>query len=451
MAARGGPRLATIPKVMILFASAVVLLLVVLNGLFAMSELAVVSARRPKLQSRADRGDRGAALALKLAEDPTRFLSAVQVGITLIGILAGAYGQATIAAELDARLETLPLLAPYSEGIATGVVVVLLTYVSVIVGELVPKRFALMFPETIAARAARPMSWVALALHPFVSVLTASTAAVLKLMGLRDSKGEAITQEEMATVLAEGASAGLIEPEEQAMIEEVLRLGDRPVRVAMTPRRDVHWISLADPEARQRAEIRASPHSRIVVTAGEDIDEPVGVVQKKDVLDAMLDGAPFDLARIVETPLYIPETTTVLKALELFKSTPLHMALVVDEFGALEGVVTTTDLLEMIAGNFPEGHDGDDSVVVQREDGSFLVDGRAELDDLEKALGCEFDDASGFQTAAGLVLQHMGRLPAEGETIDIDGWSIEVIDMDERRIDKLIFRRKDRQGRSRPA
>jgi len=438
---------------MILFASAVVLLLVVLNGLFAMSELAVVSARRPKLQSRADRGDRGAALALKLAEDPTRFLSAVQVGITLIGILAGAYGQATIAAELDARLEGWPPLAPYSEGIATGVVVVVLTYVSVIVGELVPKRFALIFPETIAAAVARPMSWVALALHPFVSLLTASTAAVLKLMGVRDSRGEAITQEEVETVLAEGTSAGLIEPEEQAMIEEVLRLGDRQVRVAMTPRRDVHWISLADPEAQQRAEIRASPHSRIVVAAGDDIDEPIGVIRKKDLLDALLDGAPFDIAKLVETPLYIPETTTVLKALELFKSTQLHMALVVDEFGALEGVVTTTDLLEMIAGDFPEGHDDDDNnnhVVVRREDGSFLVDGRAGLDDLEKALACDFGDAAGFQTAAGLVLSHMGRLPDEGDVLEFDGWAIEVIDMDERRIDKLIFRKLEprRRGRS---
>jgi putative hemolysin len=426
---------------MILIATAVVLLLVVLNGLFAMSELAVVSSRKPKLQSRADRGDKGAAAALKLSENPTRFLSAVQVGITLIGILAGAYGQATIAAELDTSLERFPLIAPWSEAIATAIVVVLLTYVSLIVGELVPKRFALIFPETIAAAVARPLSIVALVLHPFVSLLTASTAGVLKLMGVRDEKGESITQEEVETVLAEGASAGLIEPEEQAIIGEVMRLGDRPVRVAMTPRRDVHWISLSDPVEQQKAEIRNSPYSRIVVAKGEDVDEAVGVIHKKDLLDRLLDGAPFDLEGMAQTPLFIPETTTVLKALELFKSTPLHMALVVDEFGSLEGVVTATDLLEMIAGDFPEGHDDDNNVVLPRDDGSFLVDGRTEIDDLCRALDAEFGEASGFQTAAGLVLNRLGRLPREGEVFEMSGWRVEVVDMDERRIDKLLFRK----------
>jgi len=438
----GEPRLVNLPKAMILIASAVVLLLVVLNGLFAMSEMALVSSRRPKLQARADKGDRGAMAALKLSDNPTRFLSAVQVGITLIGILAGAYGQATIAAELDASLEGVPLLAPYSEILSTAIVVVILTYVSLIVGELVPKRFALIFPEAIASAIARPVSMVALVLHPFVSLLTASTAGVLKLLGVRDEKGEAITQEEVETALAEGTSAGLIEPGEQAIIGEVLRLGDRPVRVAMTPRKDVHWVSLADPELQQRAEIRASPYSRIVVAAGDNVDEPLGVVHKKDVADALLDGAAFDLAKLVETPLYIPETTTVLKALEMFKSTPLHMALVVDEFGSLEGVVTAMDLLEMIAGDFPEGHDDDNNVIVAREDGSWLVDGRAELDDLCKALDCDFGDASGYQTAAGLVLSHLGRLPNEGEVFELAGWNVEVIDMDERRIDKLLFHRR---------
>ena len=444
-------RLAALDKVMILLASAIVFLLVVLNGLFAMSELAVVSSRRPKLQSRADRGDRGAAAALKLSENPTRFLSAVQVGITLIGILAGAYGQATIAGELDASLERIPLIAPWSEAIATAVVVVVLTYVSLIVGELVPKRFALIFPETIAAAVARPLSVVALVLHPFVSLLTASTAGVLKLMGVRDDKGEAITQEEVETVLAEGASAGLIEPEEQVIIGEVMRLGDRPVRVAMTPRRDVHWISLADPQEQQRADIRSSPYSRIVVARGDNVDEAVGVIHKKDLVDALLDGAPFDLAALAETPLYIPETTTVLKALELFKSTPLHMALVVDEFGSLEGVVTATDLLEMIAGDFPEGHDGDDSAVLPREDGSFLVDGRIEIDELCRALDCDFGEDSGYQTAAGLVLNRLGRLPREGEVFELSGWRVEIVDMDERRIDKLLFRKLQKGAKTRPA
>lgn len=436
---------------MILFACAVVLLLVVLNGLFSMSELAIVSARRPKLQTRADKGDKGAATALALSENPTRLLSAVQVGITLIGILAGAYGQATIAHELDLRLEKIPAIAAYSELIATGIVVVVLTYVSLIIGELVPKRFALIYPETIAALAARPVSWIAIGLHPFVTLLTASTAGVLKLLGVRDEKGEAITQEEVETVLAEGTNAGLIEPEEQAIIGEVMRLGDRPVRVAMTPRREVHWISLADPEETQRQEVRDSPYARIVVADGQDVDEPLGVVQKKDILNDLLDGKPFDLRGRVATPLYIPETTSVLKALELFKQTPLHMALVVDEFGALEGVVTATDLLEMIAGDFPEAHDEADHAVIRREDGSFLVDGRAELEDLNKALDCDFDESAGFQTAAGLALHHLGRLPQEGEVFEIGAWQVEVIDMDERRIDKLLFSRAAKRPRPKPA
>ena len=427
---------------MILIASAVVLLLLVLNGLFAMSELAVVSSRRAKLQARAERGDKGAAAALRLSENPTRFLAAVQVGITLIGILSGAYGQATIAGELDHMLEKIPALHEYSELIATAVVVVLITYLSLIIGELVPKRFALVFPETIAAIVARPLSLMAKAMGPFVTLLTVSTVAVLRLLGIRDQKGERITQEEVETVLAEGASAGLIEPEEQAMIGEVPRLGDRQVRVAMTPRHDLYWISLSDSSEQQMTDIRACPYSRIVVTKGSDVEEPVGVVHKKDVLDALLDGKTPDIAELMETPLYIVETTSLLRALELLKQTPLHMALVVDEFGALEGVVTPTDLLEMIAGDFDEAHDGENpAAIVEREDGSFLVDGRAEVDELAKALNADFEETSHFHTAAGLVLHEIGRLPDEGDVFEVGGFRVEVIDMDDRRIDKLLFTR----------
>jgi putative hemolysin len=425
---------------MILFASAVVLLLLVLNGLFAMSELAVVSSRRAKLQARADRGDKGAAAALKLSENPTRFLAAVQVGITLIGILSGAYGQATIAAELDHMLETIPALHDYSELLSTAIVVVVITYLSLIVGELVPKRFAMVFPETIAALVARPLSLLAKMMGPFVTLLTASTVGVLRLLGIRDEKGEQITHEEVETVLAEGTSAGLIEPEEQAMIGEVLRLGDRQVRVAMTPRRDIYWISLSDTHEQQLADIRACPYSRIVVTEGADVEEPVGVIHKKDVLDAILDGKKPDIQALMATPIYLVETTSLLRALELLKQTPLHMALVVDEFGALEGVVTPTDLLEMIAGDFDEGHDAaTPDAILRREDGSYLVDGRAEVDDLAKALGADFTETSQFHTAAGLVLHEIGRLPAEGDVFEIAGFRVEVIDMDDRRIDKLLF------------
>jgi putative hemolysin len=277
---------------MLAIAIVVVLLLVVLNGLFAMTELAVVSSRKSKLQSRAERGDKGARAALSWPRIPTHFLSAVQVGITLIGILAGAYGQAAIAGELTASSSTpIPALAPWSQIISTGIVVVFITYVSVIVGELVPKRLALIFPESIASKMAAPISTLAIVLKPFVVLLTASTSGILKVMGVKDRDGSDVTQEEVETMIAEGTSAGLIEPEEQEMIEEILRLGDRPIRVAMTPRHEVFWIALDDTEEQLREEIRTCPYSRIVVARENDVDNPLGVVHKKDLLDSLLTTA----------------------------------------------------------------------------------------------------------------------------------------------------------------
>ncbi|TPW02132.1 MAG: hypothetical protein FD125_2233 [bacterium] len=266
---------------MLAFAIVVVLLLVVLNGLFAMTELAVVSSRKSKLQSRAERGDKGARAALKLAEEPTHFLSAVQVGITLIGIAAGAYGQASIAGELNRILsEAFPVLGHWAQVISTTLVIIFITYVSVIVGELVPKRLALIFPESIASKMAAPISTVAIVLKPFVVILTASTSAILKVMGVKDRDGSDVTQEEVETMIAEGTASGLIEPEEQTMIEEILRLGDRPIRVAMTPRHEVFWIALDDTEEVLRTEVRTCPYSRIVVARENDVDNPLGVVSR---------------------------------------------------------------------------------------------------------------------------------------------------------------------------
>lgn len=426
---------------MLTIAIAVVLLLVVLNGLFAMTELAVVSSRKSKLQSRAERGDRGARAALKLSEEPTQFLSAVQVGITLIGILAGAYGQATIAGELDRILETsFPAFAPYSEIASTALVVVLITYVSLIVGELVPKRLALIFPETIASKMAAPISTMALVMKPFVLLLTASTSGILKVLGVKDRDGSDVTQEEVESILAEGTSAGLIEPEEQVMIEEILRLGDRAVRVAMTPRHEVFWIALDDSEEVLREEIRACPYSRIVVARESDIDNPLGLVHKKDLLDALLTDGSYDIEKLVAEPAFIPQSTSVLKALEILKGSKVHMAFVVDEYGAFEGVVTATDLLEMIAGDFNESHDEQDLSIRKREDGSWAVDGQADLDELGDELGEDFGEHESFHTVAGLVLHHLSRLPHEGEILQLGRFEVEVIDMDDRRIDKLLFR-----------
>ena len=426
---------------MLTIAIVVVLLLVVLNGLFAMTELAVVSSRKSKLQSRAERGDRGARAALKLSEEPTQFLSAVQVGITLIGILAGAYGQATIAGELDRILEVaFPAFAPYSQFFATALVVVLITYVSLIVGELVPKRLALIFPEAIASKMAAPISTMALLMKPFVLLLTASTSGILKIMGVKDRDGSDVTQEEVESILAEGTSAGLIEPEEQEMIEEILRLGDRAVRVAMTPRHEVFWIALDDTEDVLREEIRTCPYSRIVVARESDVDNPLGVVHKKDLLDALLTDGSYDIEKLVAEPAFIPQSTSVLKALEILKGSRIHMAFVVDEYGAFEGVVTATDILEMIAGDFNESHDETDVSIRKREDGSWAVDGQTDLDELGDVLGEEFGEHEGFHTVAGLVLHHLSRLPHEGEILQLGRFEVEVIDMDDRRIDKLLFR-----------
>ena len=426
---------------MLTIAIVVVLLLVVLNGLFAMTELAVVSSRKSKLHSRAERGDRGARAALKLSEEPTQFLSAVQVGITLIGILAGAYGQATIAGELDRILEAaFPAFAPYSQFFATALVVVLITYVSLIVGELVPKRLALIFPEAIASKMAAPISAMALLMKPFVLLLTASTSGILKLMGVKDRDGSDVTQEEVESILAEGTSAGLIEPEEQVMIEEILRLGDRAVRVAMTPRHEVFWIALDDTEEVLREEIRTCPYSRIVVARESDVDNPLGVVHKKDLLDSLLTSGSYDIEKLVAEPAFIPQSTSVLKALEILKGSKVHMAFVVDEYGAFEGVVTATDLLEMIAGDFNESHDELGQSIRKREDGSWAVDGQADLDELGDILGEDFGEHESFHTVAGLVLHHLSRLPQEGEVLQLGRFEVEVLDMDDRRIDKLLFR-----------
>jgi len=426
---------------MLTIAIVVVLLLVVLNGMFAMTELAVVSARKSRLQGRAERGDRGARAALKLAEEPTQFLSAVQVGITLIGILAGAYGQASIAGELDTILSAaFPALGKYTQIISTGVVVVGITYFSLIIGELVPKRIALIFPETVASKMAGPISTLALVMKPFVLLLTASTSGILKLMGVKDRDGSDVTQEEVESMIAEGTSAGLIEPEEQEMIEEILTLGDRAIRVAMTPRHEVYWISLADDEETLRKDIRECGYSRIVVSRDGDIDSPLGVVHKKDVLDSLLDTGKIDLEPLINEPSFIPQSTSILKALEILKNSRIHMAFVVDEYGSFEGVVTATDLLEMIAGDFNEEHDEADNSIRQREDGSWIVDGSVDLEELEEALGEEFGDQDGFHTVAGLVLHHLSRLPEEGEILQLGRFEVEVIDMDDRRIDKLLFK-----------
>lgn len=431
---------------MFLISLAVVLVLVLLNGLFSMSEMAVVSARRARLGAAAKRGSKGAKAALALADEPTHFLSAVQTGITLIGILAGAYGQASLSGGLDALLADVPLVAPYAHALSTALVVIFITYLSLVAGELVPKRLALLYPEAIAARVARPLALMAWLMAPAVHLLALSTGALMRLLGLGDGRRQEMTQEEVDSVIAEGASAGLIEPAEREMMSGIMRLGDRPVRVAMTPRHEVSWISLADDDAALRAEIAASPYSRIVVARTDDLDAPLGVLHKKSVLEALLADPErarhaLDLEALVEVPLFIPETASVLSTLELFKKTTVHMAFVVDEFGTFLGVVTTADLLEMIAGDFPEAHDSTEPGITRQPDGSFLVEGGSDIEDVARRIGHHFAEARGFHTAAGLVLDRLGRLPRPGTELVVEGWRITVLEMEGRRIRRLRLAR----------
>ncbi len=421
------------------FEIAIILFLIILNGFFAMSELAVVSARHARLQALARDGNQKAQRAIKLAEDPSRFLSAVQIGITLIGILTGAFGGATIAERLGEWLGTIPTIAPYSNPIAVAVVVVVITYLSLILGELVPKRIALSAPERIAMMVSGPLLVLSAVAKPFVSLLSVSGSLVLALLRIRESDKDHVTEEEVRTVIAEGTASGVIDPVEHKMLEGVLRLADRPVAAIMVPRPDIAWIDLDDSEEDIRNELMTASASRIIVARGGNVDEPLGVVRKKDLLAQMMRGDPMNIEAVMLQPVYVPEGISVLRLLNMFKTYPAHIALVVDEFGSLEGLVTPTDVLEAIAGDLATATPDEFREIFPRDDGSFLVDGATSVDDLEQSLGIKVGEDEDFHTAAGLVLSVLGRIPSTGDRLRIQNWTVEVVDMDGRRIDKLLF------------
>lgn len=417
---------------------AILIALFLLNGFFAMAELAVVSSRRMRLQQMAEEGHRGAAQALALSDNPGGFLSAVQVGITLIGILSGAFGGATLGPRLGPVLDQIPGVAPYGPQIAVALVVIAITAVSVIVGELVPKRTALSSPETIAVRVARPLQIIARVARPFVWILERSSAGLLRLLGIPERRRHNVTEEEVRFAIAEGTEAGVIDEVEQEMIHGVLALADRSVAAIMTPRPDVYWIDLDDePEVIAR-EIADCPFSRLVVVRGGDLGHPLGIIQKKDLVDDLLAGRGLELERALREPIYVPENAQVLRMLEMFREVALHVAFVVDEYGDFLGLVTLTDVLEAIAGEIPEEHAPKSEEIVRRADGSWLVDGRVSIDELVDRLGLEKVDGD-FHTAAGLALERLARIPVEGDTFEIGDWKVEVIDMDGKRIDKLLF------------
>jgi putative hemolysin len=422
----------------------IIAVLIAFNGFFALSEIAVVSSRPARLQILAGEGVRGATAALRLSEDPTGFLSAVQIGITLVAILSGAYGEAALATPLnDFLLAHYPSLGTRASTISTVVVVVGLAYFSLIMGELVPKRLALTNPERLACFVARPVGLIARVALPIVWFLRLSTETVLRVLGQKDSGDRAVTEEEVKTMIAEGTEAGVFHQAERDMIEAVIRVADRSVRSIMVARPDVVWLDIAESPADIRDEVIRSGHSRFPVSRDE-IDAVIGIVHAKDLLEQIYSGQTVELAPVIREPLYVDERMPILKVLDRFKSSNVHMAIVLDEYGSFQGVVTPMDILIAIAGDMPE-HEGDETPeAVQRTDGSWLIDGSAAIDTVERTLALkELGSDGDFATLAGFMLHHLGHIPVPGEFFTHEGWIFEVVDLDGRRIDKVLARRSD--------
>lgn len=426
---------------MIAFEIAILILLTLVNGVLAMSEMSIVSSRKARLESLVVDGHPGARIALQLREDPSSFLSTVQIGITLVGILAGAFGGATIAAQLGPVLDRFDFIAPNGDTVAFVLVVVAITYLSLVVGELVPKRIALENPERIASFVARPMRVLSRIAAPAVWLLRVSTDAILGPLGIGGRREEKVSEEEVKLLVAEGARTGIFEPAEQTMIEGVLRLADRSVRAAMTPRSEIAWIDVAADRPAIAAAFEESRYSQFLVCEGS-IDNAIGLIDGRDVIGPALRGQTIDLRRLATTPLVVPETISVLDLLEQFRSRGVHFALIVDEYGTTEGIVTDTDVLTSIAGNLPEHGEDADPMIVERIDGSLLVDGMTPIDEFEARLGVRnLRDNGDFETVAGLVIQNLGRLAKAGDRIALPGMAIEIVDMDGRRIDKVLVSR----------
>jgi len=418
---------------------AVLFVLILLNGLFAMSELALVSSKEARLRARAEAGNGGARSALKLREDPSRLLSAVQIGITLVGVVAGAYGATAIADDLAPIIAgAFPHFAARSNEAALAIVIMLTTYLSLVFGELVPKRIALAAPEAIASLAAKPMGVIATLAYPAVAVLRFSTEAVLTVIGLHRVAKEQVTEEEILHLVEEGASSGAIGREEQDMIEGALDLPERNLRSIMTPRPDVVWINLEDPPIKIVETIAESGHSRFPVARG-DVDEIIGIVQTKDLLTRFAGSGALEIEKAMRKPLYVPETLSVARLFDSFSGTEVRMAVVVDEHGGFVGVVTAADMLGAIAGAAAFSPADRLTPAVRREDGSWVVDGMTPIEDFERLLGVEgFDDAAHYSTVAGLLMHRLQRIPAEGDSVVDKNLRFEVVDMDRRRIDKVI-------------
>ncbi|HID54085.1 MAG TPA: HlyC/CorC family transporter [Anaerolineae bacterium] len=421
------------PIVMEIF---IILLLIMVNGLFAMSEIAIVLARKPRLQQWADKGDKKAQLALTLAKDPEDFLSTVQTGITMIGILAGVFGGATLAEDLAVLLETGGIPARYSETISMAVVVAIITYLSLVIGELVPKNLALQNTERRATAVAPFMYRLSRIAYPFIWLLTTSTQIMMRLLGVKQSEETPVTDEEIEIMMQEGAQAGAFEPEEPEMVRRIFRLSDRDVSSLMTPRREIAWLDPTDTPDSIHQKITATGHSRFPV-AENDLDHVIGYIEIKELLKQSSFNPGFDPCSILHPPLYVPETISALELLERFKKEHEHMALVFDEYGGLQGLVTSTDLLESIVGDIDLPRV---PLIIRRKDNSWLVDGMLPIVDLLETLELEsLPNVKGrYRTVGGFMMAALEKVPTEGEQYDWEGFRFEVVDMDDYRVDKVL-------------
>ena len=416
--------------------------LIIANGIFAMAEIAIVSARKARLQQRAEEGDEGARIALELANSPSRFLPTIQIGITLVGIFAGAFGGATIADKLAPELNRISWIAPHGGAVSLFIVVLAITFLSLIIGELVPKQIALQHAERISAAfapAIRSLAWVA---SPLVHLLSLTTQLVLRLFGIKPSAETSVTEEEIKLMIEQGTQEGVFEPTEQEMVERVFRLGDRTVNALMTPRPDVIWLDLNDPPEEIQSKITSNSHTHYPV-AEDQIDTIIGMVNSKDLLSQNLSCRPIDLRSVLQPALFIPESMSALDLLERFKKKRTHVALVIDEHGGFQGLITTSDVLEAIVGDIPTPGESEEADVIHREDGSWLVDGKVLADELKELLQKDelpFEDENLYQTLGGLVMAFLDRIPRSGNHFDWDGYRFEVVDMDGHRVDKVLIK-----------
>lgn len=414
--------------------------LILCNGFFALAEIAVIASRPARLQERAYRGERAALDVLQLQETPDRFLSTIQVGITLIGTLTGAVGGATFAEQLADRLRSIPIFAPYAQALGFGIVVVLITYFSIVLGELAPKRLGLANPELVAMRLSGLMLILSKAAAPLVSLLAASSNAVIAFLGIRREAEQPVTDEEIRLLMLQGAEAGVFAEMESEMVEGVLRLGDQRSRTVMTPRHEIVWLDLQAPMEENLTKVRDSGYSRFPVCDGA-LDNVNGMIYAKDLLARVLAGKSVDLSQGLRQPLYVPETIPALELLEQFRNSQVHVALVLDEYGGVEGIITFRDLLESLMGQIASAGGIVGPTAVSRADGSWLMDGSYPVDKLEDALGA-FDlperERAGYETVAGMILALCDHIPQRGESVKWQGWEFEVVDMDGLRIDQVL-------------